>query len=345
MSYPTTIDSIPQPSATSPTNAPSASAVSVAQTTAIEALETKVGIGASTPATATPFFMSTGAGSSGWGSAATASTALGLGSLALLSIVNLTTNVTGILPVANGGTGNTTGTATVNANLTGPITSVGNATSIASQTGTGSKFVVDTSPTIVTPTIASFANANHTHQSSVGGGTLSESALNLTDVTTGNVSTSAHGFTPKAPNDTTKFLRGDASWAVAPYTLQAYLNVAPPANSTAYYNAFGFNTSTSVSFGRIYIPRAGTLNVCYISVETSGTVGTSETSIMSIRLNNTTDTTISNSVITSSGLTNYSNTSMGVTVAAGDYINVKLVTPAWVTTPGNIATSITIFIT
>lgn len=43
-------------------------------------------------------------------------------------------------------------TATTNANLTGPITSVGNATSIASQTGTGTKFVVDTSPTIVTPT-------------------------------------------------------------------------------------------------------------------------------------------------------------------------------------------------
>jgi hypothetical protein len=43
--------------------------------------------------------------------------------------------------------------ATTNANLTGPITSIGNATSIASQTGTGSTFVMDTSPTLVTPTI------------------------------------------------------------------------------------------------------------------------------------------------------------------------------------------------
>ena len=51
-------------------------------------------------------------------------------------------------------TGSITGnaaTVTTNANLTGVITSVGNATSIASQTGTGSKFVVDTSPTLVTP--------------------------------------------------------------------------------------------------------------------------------------------------------------------------------------------------
>ena len=38
-------------------------------------------------------------------------------------------------------------------NLTGPITSVGNVTSIASQTGTGTKFVVDTSPTLVTPVL------------------------------------------------------------------------------------------------------------------------------------------------------------------------------------------------
>ena len=38
-------------------------------------------------------------------------------------------------------------------NLTGVITSVGPATSIASQTGTGTKFVVDTSPTLVTPVL------------------------------------------------------------------------------------------------------------------------------------------------------------------------------------------------
>ena len=40
-------------------------------------------------------------------------------------------------------------------NLTGPITSVGAATSIASQTGTGTKFVVDTSPTLAGTVTAS----------------------------------------------------------------------------------------------------------------------------------------------------------------------------------------------
>ncbi len=43
--------------------------------------------------------------------------------------------------------------ATTNANLTGPITSVGNATSVAAQTGTGTTFVMNTSPTLVTPVL------------------------------------------------------------------------------------------------------------------------------------------------------------------------------------------------
>ena len=61
------------------------------------------------------------------------------------------TNITGY---ASGlSIGGNSETVTTNANLTGPITSVGNATSIASQTGTGSTFVVDTSPTLITPNL------------------------------------------------------------------------------------------------------------------------------------------------------------------------------------------------
>ena len=76
-----------------------------------------------------------------------------------VSVVAFPTRVsvaTGILPVANGGTGVTTSTGT---------TSV----------------VLSDSPTIVTPTIASFTNATHNHQTSGGGGLLlSTSALSDT---------------------------------------------------------------------------------------------------------------------------------------------------------------------
>src|SRR3989344_6702773 len=71
---------------------------------------------------------------------------------------NDTTNILSAAGFSGPLTGNVTGnvsgnagTVTTNANLTGPITSVGNATSVASQTGTGTTFVMNTSPTLVTP--------------------------------------------------------------------------------------------------------------------------------------------------------------------------------------------------
>ena len=68
---------------------------------------------------------------------------------------------------------------TAPSNLTGVITSVGPATSIASQTGTGTKFVVDTSPTLVTPVLG-VATAT-----SINGTTIpSSKTLVATDSTT-----------------------------------------------------------------------------------------------------------------------------------------------------------------
>lgn len=88
-------------------------------------------------------------------------------------------------------------TVTTNANLTGVITSSGNATSIASQTGTGTKFVVDTSPAIITPTIASFTNATHNHTNAAGGGQLTDAALSsaitVSKGGTGLTTTTAYG--------------------------------------------------------------------------------------------------------------------------------------------------------
>ena len=46
-------------------------------------------------------------------------------------------------------------------------------------------------------------------------GAVTEGKLGLSDNTTGDLSTARHGLAPKAPNLTTQFLRGDASWAQA----------------------------------------------------------------------------------------------------------------------------------
>jgi hypothetical protein len=48
----------------------------------------------------------------------------------------------------------------------------------------------------------------------ISSGTLNGTELQLTDVTTNNVSTSNHGFTPKLPNDATKFFNGTGTYTV-----------------------------------------------------------------------------------------------------------------------------------
>jgi hypothetical protein len=93
-------------------------------------------------------------------------------------------NVTGIVGIANGGTGVSlaaTGGAgqVLRQSSTGANVSVSQLAAADLSNGvqgTGA-VVLATSPTITTPTIASFANANHNHQSAAGGGTLDAAAI------------------------------------------------------------------------------------------------------------------------------------------------------------------------
>lgn len=109
------------------------------------------------------------------------------------------TNLTGTA------SGLTAGQVTTNANLTGPITSTGNATAIGSQTGTGSTFVMSASPTIATPTITILDNALTIENSTDVTKTL---VFNLAGETTGKTVTMAFAnalaatFTYPAATDT-----------------------------------------------------------------------------------------------------------------------------------------------
>jgi hypothetical protein len=91
------------------------------------------------------------------------------------------------------------GNDATNANLTGVITSVGNATSIASQTGTGTKFVVDTSPSLVTPNLGTpsavvLTNATGTAASLTAGNVTTNANLTGAITSVGNA-TSLGSFT------------------------------------------------------------------------------------------------------------------------------------------------------
>ncbi|HUO62024.1 MAG TPA: hypothetical protein VMT96_01050, partial [Candidatus Bathyarchaeia archaeon] len=83
-------------------------------------------------------------------------------------------------------------------------------------TGSGST-VLATSPTITTPTIASFANATHNHQNNTGGGTLQAStALNATGT----------------PSNST-YLRGDNTWATVASGTSKYAATIGDGSSTS----------------------------------------------------------------------------------------------------------------
>ena len=99
-------------------------------------------------------------------------------------------NLTGTAAGLSVGYAATAGSAPA-ANLTGPITSVGAATAIASQTGTGTKFVVDDTPTLITP-ILGVATATSL---AINGATIGSNALAVTGTATISTSLAIAGAT------------------------------------------------------------------------------------------------------------------------------------------------------
>lgn len=116
--------------------------------------------------------------------------------------------------------------------------------------------------------------------------------------------------------------------------LQQASNFFDPADSTTYYsgNFPALQPSTAETIQRIYIPRAGTITRVDLFMLTLG-VGSNETSTISLRKNATSDTTLSATIDNSSVANVVNATGLSISVSAGDYIEIKWVTPAWATNP------------
>lgn len=117
------------------------------------------------------------------------------------------------------------------------------------------------------------------------------------------------------------------------YTLFANAPTLNPADATTYYwgAPFTVTTGTVANSRRVYVPRSGTIKSIYLS----GTVttGSNESVSFYLRLNNTTDTTISTAVDMSASPFTANITGLSVSVVAGDYFEIKEITPTWVTNP------------
>lgn len=129
------------------------------------------------------------------------------------------------------------------------------------------------------------------------------------------------------------------------YVLHAALFNVNPADATTYYfgswDSAGLTSTGGVR--RIYIQRAGKITKADILfVITSG--GSGETSTMSLRLNDTTDTTLSSAIEANSTVEHFTNTAISVAVAVGDYVEIKWVTPTWTSNPTGLLAMVRLFI-
>lgn len=189
------------------------------------------------------------------------------------------TNITGTA------SGLTAGNVTTNANLTGPITSVGNATSIASQTGTGTKFVVDTSPTLVTPNIgvATGTSLAASGVLSTGANSGTNGQLKLFGSTSGDVTVkaaaaagTATNFQLPANNGTNTYLlqtdgTGITSWVAPGGGSGTVTTTGSPASG----NLTKFSGATSITNADLagVVTTSGTLTTSFGSF-TSATLAT-----------------------------------------------------------------------
>lgn len=101
-----------------------------------------------------------------------------------------------------------------------------------------------------------YTDATPTIEASVKTASITEAMQVLADNTTNDVSTSAHGYVPKAPNDTTKYLRGDASWATVSAGSESYTHVYKTSDeSTSSDNTLSDDSALTCSFtsGHSYV--------------------------------------------------------------------------------------------
>lgn len=109
-----------------------------------------------------------------------------------------------------------------------------------------------------------------------------------------------------------------------------------PADNTSYY--FGahpyLSLGSTAADRRLYIPRAGIITAVDVYMAVTGT-GSNETSTLSIRLNNTSNTTVTSLIALNTSPYHELKTGLTLAIAAGDYIEMLWATPAggWATNP------------
>lgn len=122
----------------------------------------------------------------------------------------------------------------------------------------------------------------------------------------------------------------------AQYMVPAFSGAHSPADATTYYlSQWPGAPSASEGLGA-YFPREGQIRRIWLQALVAGTLGSAEVGSLYIRVNNAVDYLISSALKWDAALQVVSveyDPGAGPAVTLGDYWELKLVTPTWVTNP------------
>lgn len=116
------------------------------------------------------------------------------------------------------------------------------------------------------------------------------------------------------------------------YTLSGVVDGLNPADATTYYLGSTLGVPPTAAQNKTYIPRGGIISMAQVYWYAATVAGTNESFSIYVRLNNTTDYLIQAKSDTNAEKL-FDNPNINIPVAVGDYIEIKLVCPTWVTNP------------
>lgn len=190
--------------------------------------------------------------------------------------------------------------------------------------------------------LADLATGSFLGRSTVGTG--NPEALTGTQATALlNAFTSAlKGLVPPSGGGTVNFLRADGSFQpTVRYSLAVQSGVwaAPSPSAEGFFGGVAsLEPAAESTFRRLYVPKAGRITGAQIFAWADGAAGSGESWELFIRKNGSdlTDTSIG-TVSAAASERHWSNTALDIAVAAGDYIEILSVNPAWGPPPTDVA--------
>lgn len=125
----------------------------------------------------------------------------------------------------------------------------------------------------------------------------------------------------------------DAQQPTEIYNIQA-LTSSVADNTEYFFGQLPKTIQTNANVSKVYFRKSGIITGCNLYTY-AGTAGTNESWTISLRLNNTTDYTIATVALNAAERV-FKNSSMSITVSAGDYIEVHSQPVTWATNPASV---------